>query len=128
MAGKPSKTVRLIGGFIPVDDSQLPVRDQFLADHPYIVSDIPLEIADDIFQFSPEDVVSRLAPGPLLIIHGTADPLVDYHEALVYYERAGEGKDLFLVAGGNHQLLSGETAGLVGDRILEWLKVSLASI
>lgn len=128
VAGKPSKTVRLIGGFIPVEDSQLPILDQFLADHPYIVSDIPLEIADDIFQFSPEDVVSRVAPTPLLIIHGTADPLVDYHEALAYYGLAGKGKDLFLVEGGIHQLLSGETAGLVGDRILDWLKESLADI
>ena len=122
VAGQPSRTVRLIGGIIPVEASQLPVLNQFLADHPYIVADIPLEVADDIFQFSPEDVAARVAPRPLLIIQGTADPLVDTREAQAYYERAGEGKELFMVEGGIHQLLSGDTAGLVAARILNWLE------
>ena len=87
----------------------------------------PLDIADDIFQFSPEEVVFRVAPTPLMIIQGTADPLVDYHEALSYYQHAGEGKELYLVEGGIHQLLLGETAGPVGDRILDWLKEHLLS-
>ncbi len=121
LAGEPSRTVRLIGGFIPVDEAQIPYLDQFLAEHPYIVADVPLEIADDILQFCPEQVVARVAPAPLLIIQGTRDPLVDTGEALAYYERAGEGKELFLVEGGIHQLLSGETAAPVGDRILKWL-------
>ncbi len=127
VAGNPSKTVRLIGGFIPVAESQLPGLEQFLADHPYIIADISLEIADDIFQFTPEDFVSRVAPTPLLIIQGTADPLVDTQEALAYYQRAGEGKELYLVEGGIHQLLSGDTAGPVSNRILLWLKEHLSS-
>lgn len=124
-AGQPSETVRLIGGFIPVEASQLPAQNQFLADHPYIVADIPLAIADDILQFSPEDVVARAAPTPLLILQGTADPLVDCQEAQAYYERAGEEKELVFVSGGVHQLLSGPTAGPVADRILDWFGARL---
>jgi fermentation-respiration switch protein FrsA (DUF1100 family) len=127
LAGEPSRTVRLIGGFIPVDEAQMPYFDQFLAEHPYIVTDIPLEVADDILRFCPEKAAARVAPAPLLIIQGTRDPLVDTGEALAYYEQAGDGKELFLVEGGIHQLLSGETAAPVGDRILGWLQEHLAA-
>jgi alpha-beta hydrolase superfamily lysophospholipase len=120
--GQPSRTVRLIGGFIPVPPDQIPFFDRFLAEHPYIVAEIPLEIAEDILAFAPEKVVYRIAPTPLLMIHGTADPVVDYHEALKYYELAGEPKELHLIEGGVHQVLLGETAGEAVGAVLRWLE------
>jgi len=123
--GRPSQTARLLGGFIPVAEDQIPFLDQFLRDHPYIVSDIPLEVADDILAFSPQDYAARVSPTPLLIIHGTADPLVDLQEPRALYDCAREPKELVLVEGGIHQVLSGDTAAPVGDRILDWLARTL---
>jgi alpha-beta hydrolase superfamily lysophospholipase len=45
----------------------------------------------------PLDVVSRIAPRPLLIIHGTADLTTPVEHARWLYEAAGEPKELWLL-------------------------------
>jgi len=123
--GKVSQVVRLIGGFIPVESDQIPFYDEFLAAHPIMVSDVPLEVADDVLFFWPEEMADRIAPTPVRFIHGTADPVVAPHEASIFYERAREPKDLCLIEDGIHQLLSPEDNGEdkaneVADLVLEW--------
>ena len=129
--GEPSRTVRLIGGFIPVEADQIPFYDQFLAAHPIMVSDVPLEVADDVLCFWPEEVAGRIAPTPIRFIHGTADAVVDPQEARIFYQRAHEPKDVCLVEGGIHQLLSPidfgpDPANQVAGLVLEWLEKYLA--
>jgi hypothetical protein len=124
--GQPSRVVRLVGGFIPVPPEQIPFYDEFVATHPTMVSDVPLEVADDVLFFWPEEMAGRIAPTPIRFIHGTADPVVDPKEARAFYERAREPKDLKLIEGGIHQLLSpvdhGEKqAEHVAGLCLEWL-------
>jgi dipeptidyl aminopeptidase/acylaminoacyl peptidase len=125
--GEPSRVVRLIGGFIPVEPDQIPFYEEFLAAHPIMISDVPLEVADDVLFFWPEEMANRIAPTPIRFIHGTADPVVDPQEASVFFKRAGEPKDLCLIKDGIHQLLSSvdsgedkanEAAGLV----IEWFR------
>ena len=125
--GQPSTVVRLIGGFIPVEPDQVPTLEAFLAAHPIMVSDVPLEVADDIMAFRPEEMVSRVTPTPIRFIHGTADPVVDSQEAAIFYEQAREPKDLRLIEGGIHQLLSPEDYGIdnaneVAEFVLEWFE------
>jgi len=129
--GEPSKVVRLIGGFIPVEPDQIPFYDEFLAAHPIMVSDVPLEVADDVLFFWPEEMASRIAPTPIRFIHGTADPVVDPQEAKVFYERSGEPKDLCLIREGIHQLLSPEDSGEekaneAAHLVLEWFEKYLS--
>jgi fermentation-respiration switch protein FrsA (DUF1100 family) len=129
--GELSRTVRLIGGFIPVQADQIPFYDQFLAAHPIMVSDVPLEVADDVLFFWPEDVAGRIAPTPIRFIHGTADVVVDPQEARIFYQRANEPKDVCLVEGGIHQLLSPidhgpDQANQVAGLVLEWLEKYLS--
>ncbi len=123
---QPSELVRLIGGFIPVQPDQLPSMEAFLAAHPYIVADMPLEVADDVLYFAPEERAARVSPTPLCIFHGTADLLVDVQEAKILYESACEPKELHLIENGIHQLLIGDSAGSISDTILAWLGRHLA--
>lgn len=51
---------------------------------------------------NPGRLVQRIAPVPLLIVHGTADWLVPVRHAHVLHERAGEPKSLHLIQGGLH--------------------------
>ena len=123
--GQPSRVVKLVDGFIPVQPEQIPFFDQFLAANPIMISEVPLEVADDVVLFWPEEMAARIAPTPIRFIHGAADPVVDPKEALAFYERTGEPKDLRLVEKGIHQLLSpvdhGEKqAAHVADLCLEW--------
>jgi alpha-beta hydrolase superfamily lysophospholipase len=128
--GEPSQVVRLIGGFIPVEPDQIPFYDEFLAAHPIMVSDVPLEVADDILFFWPEQMASRIAPTPIRFIHGMADPVVDPREAKIFYERAENPKDLCLIEGGIHQLLSPVDSGEdkadeAADLVLAWFEEHL---
>jgi pimeloyl-ACP methyl ester carboxylesterase len=50
----------------------------------------------------PIDVVDRIAPRPLLIVHGGADALIPVDNAYALYERAGQPKELWVVPGVEH--------------------------
>lgn len=53
-------------------------------------------------RFNPEKVIARVAPIPLLIIHGDADEIVSFRHARRLYEAAGDPKELWRVPGGGH--------------------------
>jgi uncharacterized protein len=50
----------------------------------------------------PEDIVGRIAPRPLLMIHGVKDDLCPVEHAHRLYARAGEPKELWLVPAAKH--------------------------
>ena len=50
----------------------------------------------------PIDVVARIAPRPLLLIHGEADTLIPVHNAHALYRAAGEPTELWTVPGAGH--------------------------
>src|SRR5262249_37906574 len=51
---------------------------------------------------SPLEVVGQIAPVPILIVHGSADPFFPPEEAEHLYKQAGEPKDLWIMPGGGH--------------------------
>jgi fermentation-respiration switch protein FrsA (DUF1100 family) len=63
---------------------------------------VTLESAEYLLRFSPEKVVARLAPRPLLIVHGAENALHKPVEARSMYEHAAEPKRLELLAGRGH--------------------------
>jgi alpha-beta hydrolase superfamily lysophospholipase len=63
---------------------------------------VTLESADYLLRFSPERVVRRLAPRPLLIVHGEENRLHRPAEAQALYEAAAEPKRLEILPGCGH--------------------------
>ena len=53
-------------------------------------------------EYSPLPVVGKIAPIPLLIIHGDQDPIVPVEHSRKLYEAAREPKELWIVPGGTH--------------------------
>lgn len=51
---------------------------------------------------APEQVISQIAPRPVLIIHGTHDRLIDVRDAHALYRSSGEPKTLWLIEGAEH--------------------------
>ncbi|HWD73039.1 MAG TPA: alpha/beta fold hydrolase [Actinomycetota bacterium] len=51
---------------------------------------------------SPVEVVGQIAPAPVLLVHGGADPFFPPEEAEHLYEQAGEPKDLWVIPRGGH--------------------------
>jgi uncharacterized protein len=52
--------------------------------------------------YSPEKCVAEVSPIPLLLIHGTNDPVVPFSHSATLYSKAGEPKELWVVPLGGH--------------------------
>ena len=72
---------------------------------------------------SPEDLVERIAPTPVIIVHGRDDHFFDEEEAWRLYRRAGEPKRLMLASRFGHAEdgLTPAFAERLASRILETL-------
>ena len=66
----------------------------------------------------PAREVGRLAPVPLLVVHGDQDDLVPVEEARRLYAAASEPKELYVVEGGGHKLRFNPEAM---DKAVSWL-------
>lgn len=51
---------------------------------------------------SPLAVIGAIAPVPVLIVHGTADPFFPAAEGRALYDQAGDPKGLWILPGGGH--------------------------
>lgn len=68
----------------------------------YASADISLESADAYMRFRPEDMVQRISPRPLLLVHGAENRLHSPEESKRIYELAHEPKQLVLLEGVGH--------------------------
>jgi fermentation-respiration switch protein FrsA (DUF1100 family) len=69
---------------------------------PQMKCDLALETAEALMEFRPEEVVERIAPRPVLFVHGAADRLVPADESRSLFARAGEPRRLEIVPGLGH--------------------------
>jgi pimeloyl-ACP methyl ester carboxylesterase len=63
---------------------------------------VTLESAEYLLRFAPERMVARLAPRPLLIVHGAQNELHKPVEARSMFDNAGEPKQLELLENSGH--------------------------
>lgn len=93
----PWDTVRL-----DLDRSTDGYVDAELSKAPGFGSGVTLESADYLLRFKPWEQVAKIAPRPLLIVHGERNDLYKPDEALRLYEAAHEPKRLHLMTGLGH--------------------------
>ncbi|MGZ4127031.1 MAG: alpha/beta hydrolase [Actinomycetota bacterium] len=77
----------------------------------------------DLTARAARESIGLVAPRPLLLMHGDADPVVPYHHAERLFSFAGEPKELVRIAGGAHQLRRDPRAV---DALTDWLDRRLA--
>ncbi len=103
-----------------------PHRDDFSLDHFRRIglirdSGFPLSVDQWLNSFreaAPIRWIDRIAPRPLLILHGADDDLVDVDQARRLYAKARQPKELAIVEGAGHKMrLSDRAMNLA----LEWL-------
>ncbi|MBI4581131.1 MAG: alpha/beta hydrolase, partial [Planctomycetes bacterium] len=78
--------------------------------------------------YDPIDHVGRIAPRPLLIIHGTADEIVPVEMARRLHAAAGDPKELWLVDGADHYDPLRENADEGQGRLLEFFRRCVAGV
>lgn len=110
------------------DQATLGYVDTELYRTPGFGTGVSLEAADYLLRFQPERHADRIAPRPLLLVHGDANRLHRPEEAHALYERAGEPRRLELLEGAGHTEWMHDDhptfqrlAGLLADFLLEHL-------
>jgi alpha-beta hydrolase superfamily lysophospholipase len=86
---------------LPDPESSL-FLERIYGEFPQMHCDLPLETADALIEFRPEVDIARIAPRPLLLVHGTADRLVPPDESRHLFDAAREPRQLELLPGVGH--------------------------
>jgi len=80
----------------------------------------PAETAQSMFDFRAEEVVGRIAPRPLLLIHAASDSVTPTEQSVEMFRRAGQPAELHLFSGLDHFLFN-ENSTRVWSVMRGWL-------
>ena len=87
---------------------------------PDIVQRALRSMVEDAKRFNPMNLISDIAPRPILIVHGSEDKGIDLPGVKKLYERAREPKDLIVVDGANHHLSDPRAFEITMTTIISW--------
>jgi fermentation-respiration switch protein FrsA (DUF1100 family) len=88
---------------------------------PGSIMEFPFDVVESMHGFKANDVVSRIAPRPLLLLHPAVDSVTPTEQSIELFRRAGQPTDLHLVAEVDHFMLS-EGNPLVIELVRNWLQ------
>jgi len=89
---------------------------------PNSVDMFPAETAQSMFDFRAEEVVGKIAPRPLLLIHAANDSVTPTEQSIEMFKRAGQPAELHLFSGLDHFLFA-ENSTRVWSLLRHWLDV-----
>jgi pimeloyl-ACP methyl ester carboxylesterase len=81
---------------------------------------LPVETAQSMVDFRAEDVIGKIAPRPVLLLHSARDSVTPTEQSIELFRRAGEPTDLHLFAGTDHFMFA-ESNARVRSVLIEWL-------
>ncbi len=67
--------------------------------------EFPFDVVESMYTFMANDVVGRIAPRPLLLMHPSEDTVTPTEQSVELFQRAGQPTDLFLVSNTDHFIL-----------------------
>jgi uncharacterized protein len=91
---------------------------------PGSIMEFPLETVESMLDFRANDVVGRIAPRPLLLLHASTDSVTPTEQSIALFQKAGMPADLHLVADVDHFMFA-EGNPMVTDIVRTWLKKRL---
>jgi hypothetical protein len=87
---------------------------------PGSIMEFPFEVVESMYTFKANDVVGKIAPRPLLLLHPAQDSVTPTEQSIELFQHAGPPTDLHLVADVDHFMLA-EGNTLVIDLVRRWL-------
>ena len=87
---------------------------------PNSVEMFPVETAQSMFDFRAEEVVKKIAPRPLLLIHAANDSVTPTEQSIELFKHAGQPTELHLFSGLDHFLFA-ENSTRVWSVLRNWL-------
>src|SRR5437764_13608126 len=76
------------------------------------IQSFPAETAQSMFDFRADDVVGRIAPRPLLLLHAANDSVTPTEQSIELFKRAGQPCELHLISDPDHFVLAAGHADL----------------
>ena len=89
---------------------------------PNSVEMFPAETAQSMFDFRAEEVVGKIAPRPLLLIHAANDSVTPTEQSIEMFKRAAQPTELHLFSGLDHFLFA-ENSTRVWAVLRNWLDI-----
>jgi hypothetical protein len=80
----------------------------------------PAETAQSMYDFRAEEVVGKIAPRPLLLLHSATDSVTPVEQSIRLFEHAGQPAELHLFADTDHFMFA-ETNTRVRRIVQDWL-------
>ncbi|HET7764848.1 MAG TPA: alpha/beta fold hydrolase [Burkholderiales bacterium] len=85
------------------------------------IMEFPFEVVESMYAFNANEVVGRIAPRPLLLLHSASDSVTPTEQSIELFARAGKPVDLHLIADVDHFMFS-EGNTLVLNLARNWLE------
>lgn len=82
--------------------------------------EFPFDVVDSMYTFRPNDVISAIAPRPLLLLHPAVDSVTPTEQSIEMFGHARMPTDLHLVSGIDHFIFSDDNT-LVLNVVRDWL-------
>ncbi len=84
------------------------------------IESFPAETAQSMYDFRADDVVGRIAPRPLLLLHAANDSVTPTEQSIELFKRAGQPTELHLISDVDHFMFA-ESNARVWDLVRGWL-------
>ena len=84
------------------------------------IQSFPAETAQSMFDFRADDVVGKIAPRPLLLLHAANDSVTPTEQSIELFKRAGQPTELHLISDADH-FMFGEGNSRVWNLLRGWL-------
>ena len=87
---------------------------------PGSILEFPFEVVESMYTFTANEVVGRIAPRPLLLLHPADDTVTPTEQSVDLFAHARQPADLFLVSGVYHFLFSEGNTQVI-NLVRDWL-------
>jgi pimeloyl-ACP methyl ester carboxylesterase len=100
----------------------VPIRPELRANlAPGSILEFPFEVVESMYAFTADEVVGKIAPRPLLLLHPSNDTVTPTEQSIDLFLHAGQPTDLHLFAEVDHFLFS-DNNPMVQAVVRDWLK------
>jgi pimeloyl-ACP methyl ester carboxylesterase len=85
------------------------------------IIEMPVETAQSMYDFRAEEVIDRIAPRPLLLLHSAVDSVTPTEQTIRMFDRAKEPCEMHLFSGTDHFMFA-ESNHRIHETVTSWLR------
>ena len=92
----------------------------YIAKDPNSIMEFTAETPLSMFLFQPEEMIGRISPRPVLLLHGAGDSVTPANESMELFKRAKSPVELHLIDGADHFMFADENQRVV-SLVRDWV-------